>query len=301
MESGSLGPRGVASALRALCDREETGRLEIVRGDERAALWLRDGAVYTAQAPEARARLGDRLVGAGELSSEQLEGALAAQRDDVERRRIGELLVERGAIDRATLRHYVQAQILDSVTATLAWRDGEWTFVPGEETAEDTPLDMSLENLLMDAARRLEQWEVIRAELGSLDAVVDFTPRKTGAEVALTPDEWSLMTQIDGAATITEIAEQAGYGQFETARIMYGLVTAGIVRTLEDEQHAPRIDRESLLAEFSALGAADTAPVGRPERPDPSGPDRPDRQDRTSLPAPGHSERRGLLDRFRKG
>jgi hypothetical protein len=294
MESGSLAGHQVAEILRTLGRQRATGRLRVARNSQEANVWLRDGKVYTAQAPEARARLGDRLVGAGALDQSQLEQALDVQRSAPERRRIGELLVERGVIDRETLRTYVQAQILDSVTAALSWDTGRWTFAPGDEQAEDAPLDMSLENLLMDASRRLEEWEVVRGELGSLDAVVDFSPRQTGAEVALTPDEWSLLTHIDGAASVAEIADYAGYGQFETARIVYGLMTAGIVDVVPDGEEPAEADRDSLLSEFAGLDRNDHAPrrvvrerLEQPVR-------------RTPLPPPSVPQRRRLLDRFRR-
>lgn len=283
-----LGKRGATGRLHVLHDADDTAE------PDEAFVWLRDGAIYTAQAPQARARLGDRLVGAGVLDAAQLEDALAAQRSSPERRRIGELLVERGTIDRETLRKYVQAQILDSVTATLSWQAGHWSFAEGDETDEDAPLDMSLENLLMEASRRLDEWEVVRQSLGSLDAVVDFTPRDTGAEVALTPDEWSLMTHIDGVSSVAEIADTAGYGQFETARIVYGLMTAGIVAVVPSGGDPAAVDREALLSEFAGLD--DSGTRGRPVVRDYFQTSR-----RTNVPPPASPERRGLLDRFKKG
>lgn len=300
MDGGRIADRSVAETLRQLGQQEATGRLHVLHdpgegdGDE-AFVWLRDGAVYTAQAPQARARLGDRLVGAGVLDAEQLEDALAMQRTSPRRARIGELLVERGMIDRETLRTYVQAQILDSVAAALSWQDGRWSFSAGHQTEEDAPVDMSLENLLMEASRRLGEWEVIRQALGSLDTIVDFAPRETGAEVALAPDEWSLMTHIDGAASIAEIADAAGYGQFETARIVYGLMMAGIVTVALPGPDPADLDRDSLLSEFAGLGESggQTRPVVHERLSQPAR--------RTNIPPPSSPDRRGLLDRFRKG
>ncbi|QBI20249.1 DUF4388 domain-containing protein [Egibacter rhizosphaerae] len=231
--AGDLAGRGADQLLRDLAARRATGRLTLGSDAHTARVWMRDGAVLTASAPEARARLGDRLTGAGLLTQHQLDDALAMQRGLRERRRLGELLVEQGHIDRRTLREYVVDQITDSVSALLAWREGWWAFDPGVETHEDMALDTSVENLLMEATRRCEEWQVIRDALGSLDSVVDFVPRESGAELALTPDEWSLLTRIDGSATVAEIAEEAGYGQVETARIVYGLVTAGVVQVVD--------------------------------------------------------------------
>jgi hypothetical protein len=235
METGTLDAEPPADLLRRLAREGATGCLRIDHGDAQATVWFRGGSVYTASAPGARARLGDRLVGAGHITEEQLGATLQRQQDLPERRRIGELLIDGGLIDRETMAAYVREQIADSVTVALGWTTGSFDFAAGEEMSEDVPLDVSVENLLMEGARRLDEWEVVQRRIGSLDAVVDFVPGGGTAELSLTPDEWSMLTRIDGGSSIREIAEESGYGEFDAARIIYGLLTAGVVTLLEDE------------------------------------------------------------------
>lgn len=305
----------VAAMLRRLSDEAATGCLRLSRQGTQGTVWLRDGQVYTAAAPEARPRLGDRLVGAGHITQEQLDAALQLQRSVPSSPRIGELLISTGLIDREMMSDYVREQILDSVAAMLGWSDGEWSFYPDEEISEDVALDMSVENLLMDAARRLEEFEVIQDRLGSMDAVVDFAPGGTQANLALTADEWSMLTRIDGTSSVRDLADASGYSQLETARIVYGLLTAGVVQTVggttpPDEAAAAQpeeteatgtadaseVDRMELLREFAALD----------EEPEPgesgwSSRARPASQRR---PAPGDpadpADRKGLFGRFRR-
>ena len=259
MESGRLEDAPTAELCRRYADAAETGCLRIQRDGTQALIYFRTGNVYTATAPEARPRLGDRLVGAGHITEEQLAATLAYQRSLPQPRRIGELLIERGMIDRETMRTYVRDQIADSVAAALSWASGEWRFSPGEQVSEDVPLDMSVADLLMEGARRLEEFEIIRARLGSMDAIVDFSPEGQ-ADLSLTPDEWSMLTHIDGRSTVAEIAGDAGYGQFEAARIIYGLLTAGVVSLIDDG-----LGYDEDQAEED--GAAE--PSGRAEAPDP--------------------------------
>lgn len=245
MDSGTLASEPTADLLRRLANERATGCLRIEQEATQATVYFRQGMVYTASAPAARARLGDRLVGAGHVSEEQLAETLAAQRSLSQPRRIGELLIERGLIDRETMRTYVREQIADSVAAVLRWGDGRWSFAPGDEVPEDAPLDVSVENLLMEGARRLEEWTVISKRLGSVDAVVDFAAGSSAAELSLTPDEWSMLTRIDGASSIAEIADEAGYSQFEAARIIYGLLTAGVVALVDPAPPAGAGTREA--------------------------------------------------------
>lgn len=270
MERGDLRDTSTAALLRRFADEKATGCLRIDQHGTRAAVWLRGGAVYTATAPMARTRLGDRLVGAQHLTGDQLGAALSEQQRQRPAPRLGELLIAKGIIDRETLRAVVREQIADSVAAALSWTSGTWSFNTAEEVAEDVTLDMSVENLVMEGARRLEEWEVIRARVGSLEAVVDFVGRGHEAELALTPDEWSMLTRIDGASSIREIAEGAGYGQFEAARIIYGLLTAGVVALLDEagdgpQPEEPRAPASADVPEDEAADATGPYPDEPPE------------------------------------
>ncbi|HUH06898.1 MAG TPA: DUF4388 domain-containing protein [Egibacteraceae bacterium] len=256
MESGRIEGTSTAELLRQHAQAAASGCLRIERDAVEAKVWFRDGLIYTATAPEARPRLGDRLVGAGHITEDQLLDTLQLQRSSAVPRRIGELLIEQGFIDRETMRTYVREQIADSVAAAMSWTTGAWTFTQGDEIAEDVALDMSVENLLMEGSRRLEEWEVITSRLGSVDAVVDFAPGGSQADLSLTPDEWSMLTHIDGVSTVREIAMDSGYGQFEAARIIYGLLTAGVVRVLTDDEEAPET-AESVEDELGADDGAD--------------------------------------------
>lgn len=275
METGSLEVEAPAELLRRLAQEGATGCLHLTQGEGGAAeLWFRVGSVYTASAPSARARLGDRLVGAGHISEQQLRDTLDRQRQLPERRRIGELLTESGLIDRDTMRTYVQEQIADSVAVALSWTDGTFSFAEGEEIGEDIPLDVSVENLLMEGARRLEEWNIIQRRLGSLDAVVDFVPSGGTAELSLTPDEWSMLTRIDGTSSVRDIAEESGYGEFEAARIIYGLLTTGVVSLLgrDDEEPGPHSQVDDLTELLTDADAGPSTPAddAAPPPPDPT-------------------------------
>ena len=234
MNSGLLQTESTAELLRSYARRAATGCLRLEHAEMQARVYFRNGLVYTATAPGARARLGDRLVGAGHISEAELAATLEHQQSLLEARRIGELLIEQGLIDRETMRAFVREQSTDSVAVAMGWQTGTWLFADGEEVPEDVPLDMSVENLLMEGSRRLEEWEVIQARIGSLDAIVDFVPAGDAAELALTPDEWAMLTRIDGQSSIAEIAEASGYSEFEAGRIIFGLLTAGVVSLVDD-------------------------------------------------------------------
>ncbi len=309
VETGRLEQTSTAELLRRFADAGATGRLDIDRSGMRSLLWFRHGRVYTATAPGSRARLGERLVAADEVSGEVLANALSRQAAVTARPRLGDVLVDGGHLDLETVRSHVREQIVDSVAAALAWTEGTWSFRPGDSVVEDAPLDESVDDLLMEGARRLDRWEVILRRLGSLDTVLDFRGG-AAADVALTPDEWSLLTRIDGVSTVAELAGDLGCSELEGARIAYGLVATRILEAVpepsarsdeEDGAAEARAHRAELLREFASLERAPVPPPSPAPSPSPS-PDHPEEpveatEDGEGPPATG---RRGLF-RGRRG
>lgn len=181
--------------------------------------------------------------------------------------RLGDVLVASGMVPRERLRTVVREQIVDSVAVPLAWTTGSWRFEEGESVVQDIPLGLGMQDTLMEAARRLGQIEVIQAHMGSMDTVVDFPQTGDEAKLSLKPDEWAMLTHIDGMTSVADIAERAGYTQLETARIIYGLLSAGVV---------VRVDPEAAAAEEEqrppASSGLPTRHRATPRRPAPATP-----------------------------
>ena len=94
----------------------------------------------------------------------------------------------------------------DSAVFEMAiWSEGTFIFKPGEES-DQTTIHMSNASLMMEAARRLDEWRVLSRKIPSLDLVPYFSSREKGADqVTLSPQEWILVTRIDGERTIDQI------------------------------------------------------------------------------------------------
>lgn len=303
MESGRLEQTSTAELLRPFADAGATGRLDIDRSGMRSLLWFRHGRVYTATAPGSRARLGERLVAADEVSGEVVADALRRQAGVATPVRLDDVLVDGGHLDLETVRSHVREQIADSVAAALGWTEGTWSFRPGDSVVEDAPLDESVDDLLMEASRRLDRWEVILRRLGSLDIVLDFRGGAP-ADVALTPDEWSLLTRIDGVSTVAELTGDLGCSELEAARIAYGLVSTGLLeaaREPSERSNGADAHRAELLREFASLERAAVAAPSPDQHEavdeEPEGSGEPEGGEEQQAPAPA---RRGFF-RGRRG
>lgn len=181
-------------------------------------------------------RLGQRLVNAGFCSPEALRSALLQQRKD--RRPLGLLLVESGVVSQEIVDEIVADQVAEDMFALFTWRHGSFEFWKGEPQGElrellDACPEYEINSLLLEVARRADEWTTILAALTSLDEV----PQR----IADLPEEGSiadlhleLLRAVDGNASYRELAERTTAGLFEAARAARDLVRMRVVANVAE-------------------------------------------------------------------
>ena len=121
----------------------------------------------------------------------------------------------------------------EAVYELAIWPEGDFVFHAGED-APDATIQKSNTNLLMEAARRIDEWQVLSKRIPSTRLVPVFTDQATTTSVSLTALEWRLVSKIDERRTVDDIAAALGQGPFDTCKLLYGLVTSGLVALKED-------------------------------------------------------------------
>lgn len=120
----------------------------------------------------------------------------------------------------------------EAVYELAIWTDGEFVFTPGRE-APETTIQKSNTNLLMEAARRIDEWQVLSKRIPSTRLVPVFTNQVATTSVSFTPGEWQLICKIDERRSIDEIAAGLGSSPFDVCKLLYGLLTSGLVNLRE--------------------------------------------------------------------
>jgi hypothetical protein len=142
----------------------------------------------------------------------------------------GEIYLNEGKI--------VHAQIEDAsgeeaVYALAIWRQGEFRFEPGVPTDQQT-ITKSNTNLLMEAARRLDEWRVLSKKIPSTDLVPEFVMQETReGQINLNTSEWLILSKIDGQRSVKTIAAASNLSVFDASKMLYGLVAANLIRLKE--------------------------------------------------------------------
>lgn len=137
----------------------------------------------------------------------------------------GQLYLENGIIVHAVS----GTQIGEKAVYTLmGWLEGDFSFVPNEPSPERS-IETTTEQLLLEAARQAEQWEDIKDILSSTDAVFNISPSGSTTTVSLKPIEWQVLAQVNGERSVVEIGEILDLHEFDVARIIYSLTSAGLL------------------------------------------------------------------------
>jgi len=118
----------------------------------------------------------------------------------------------------------------EAIYSLAIWNQGEFQFNPGEEPERQT-ITKSNTNLLMEAARRLDEWRVLSKKIPSVEHVPELLARENRHEqVTLNPQEWMLITKIDGHRSIADIGRAVNLSSFDVAKILYGMITGELVQ-----------------------------------------------------------------------
>lgn len=267
---GTLKDFSLIDIFQILGSGKKTGTLHLVNSDNGAEgmVCFYDGRVFFASSNWHREPLGERLVAAGKITSEQLDSALKQQEKEggpTKGRKLGEILVEAGHLNQKSLQTFVQNQIHDSLFDLFRWDDGQVEFCVGDvPLEEDIGISVSVENVIMEASRRLESWGTIKKKIPALDAVfsMSFVPATKSVEVHLRPAEWKLLCWVDGETDINGILQQAHMDDFQACQILYGLLCSGLIEKADEpvEERLRKLD----LRRFDDTPISESAPPPPP-------------------------------------
>jgi hypothetical protein len=241
---GNLKDFSLEDMFRLLASGQKTGTLYLERPGAQGRVCFKKGRVFFASSNWHRESLGRRLVRAGVISEKQLRQALGLQKIQKKEkagRRLGQILIEEGYLDGKVLETFIQEQINDTLFDLFRWEEGELRFEADEvPEEEDIGISISVENIIMEAARRLELWDRIRQKIPSMDTEFQMAsaPGDKSMEIHLKPREWMLLCYLHGGRSVRELVELTGYNDFETAKILYGMYAAGLIERVDEETDA---------------------------------------------------------------
>jgi hypothetical protein len=212
-----------------MCRR--TGVLVMERPEQETKLFLREGRPVFATSTKEDLRLGAIVVRMGKVLAERMEPAL--RQHGGAGHRLGQVLVAEKLLTEAELASCLKVQVSEVIFDTFRWGQGVFTFWDGvPPPASAVTLEMDLQNLLMEGARRIDERgrmaEVFPDQGMAVETVAN--PERVKHSVNMTPEEWKVFFLVDGRRTLREICQLAGnVDDAVTLQIVHNLVMAKFV------------------------------------------------------------------------
>jgi hypothetical protein len=232
---GPLRELGIHDVFQLLDLSRKTGMLRVTSElrDDEGIVMFESGRVVQATIRSNPMSLEEMLLRSGRVTETDVERARAMHSGNGRGRGLGEHLVQCGALSRKELERQMRLQIESVVFELMSWREGFFSFE--ERTPDELPvaaeIHVSTESLLMEGARRIDEWSRIADKIPSLSVVPTLAPvdDRQPTQIDLLPDEWEVLTMIDGKRDLRAIATVLGRAEFDIAKVVYGLATTGVV------------------------------------------------------------------------
>lgn len=233
---GQLQDVGLADICQLLAMGRKTGCLSVTDRSNFGYIFFEDGVVIHATVLNRPEQLGELLVRNHALSAEALREA-RQEAAGAPGTHYSHILVERGELGRGELERFAQVEVEESVYRLFEWKDGSFHFRSGVEPDPSVPIRVSIpaETLLLEGARRADEWTQIREEVPSFQVIfgVRHVPRSDEA-IDLSAHQSRVLDLVDGERTVAQISQAVGMVGFEVARALYEMVREGwIERTGE--------------------------------------------------------------------
>lgn len=254
---GSLKEASLPDVVQLLHLGRRTGCLSVADRQSFGHIYFDEGFVCYASLVNRRDRLGDILVRNGRISADQLRAAVD-QQAGVPERKLGDLLVQQGAITREELETWMRLQIEEAVYTLFTWTQGNFNFDAGERPeSEDFLVRISPEFLLLEGARRVDEWTLIEKKIPSPDLVFTADPEHASASgLPLSDEQLRVLPLLDGTRDVATVTEISGLSEFEAGKAIYGLITAGVAQRTGSSAAATARVSETRVEEHRNLGVA---------------------------------------------
>ena len=242
---GPLRELGIHDVFQLLDLSRKTGVLRVVSElrDNEGVVAFHAGRIAYASIRSNPHPIGEMLMKAGKISESDLAAARARQTEHGDKRRLGEILIEMSSVTTRDVEQFVRRQAEAVVFELMSWREGHFRFEESnpEEFPENPSVAVSTESVLMEAARRIDEWSRIADRVPSLSAIAEFADVASShaGQLDLLPSEWEVLTKIDGQRDLRRLALELGRSDFDVAKVVYGLVSTGVV-TLRLPERAAR-------------------------------------------------------------
>ena len=268
---GNLRDVGLNQLLNLINLAHKTGVLTLAKDESvgNARLYFKEGRLIHAAMDSKEMRLTDMMVKVGKLTADQASAVRSRSTVGTDKE-LGLLMIQSGMLNQNDIVQGVKNYLLDSVYQLFTWRTGSFRFDPNELPPEERiTVAVSLDHLIIEGSRRVQEWEQLKDELPDLDVPLKFAERQDTnlRNINLSVEQWKVISFINSRNTIRQIATFLKVDEFQIRRIVYGLQTAGLVELAPIPTSSATSASPVTPAAIPMSGMPRTAPAPAPSVP----------------------------------
>lgn len=249
---GSLSEFRLAEILQLVAVQQKTGLLRLVRGTQVVTFYFDAGILVSTLDRRLRQQdpFIDYLLRTGYLQppmAEFLRTRLEDSKEDVTT-----ILQAERFLNEEELRTALEDLAQELVHTTFTWREGTYQFIAGAEALEGLGfrVRMKIDGLLMEGARRADEWPRLQEKLPGPDVLLDAVRR---LPTDLGERNYAVLSQLQEVLRLGELVRRSRVPEFEVYEIVAQAVEAGLVRILEKPEPVKALHEDRVRPEAGPM------------------------------------------------
>ncbi|MCX7994697.1 MAG: DUF4388 domain-containing protein [candidate division WOR-3 bacterium] len=225
---GNLKSINFASILQLIAQERLTGVLKIKRKTELVDIGFIEGQITGAffEKGEKVERLENYLVRSGFIKKNLYD--MIKEIHEETKRPIMNIIIDDKYLTMEEVERIIKFKIQEVIDEVFTWQDGEFKFEEGAIIYPKSLIKIRLntENIVLESARRFDEWPRIVSQIPSPDLVFKKVERPE-LKLKLPEDELRVLSLVDGHRSVNDLVDISGLGKFHTYSCLYHLLTTG--------------------------------------------------------------------------
>jgi len=252
---GDLKSLNITSVLQLISSERLTGVLKIKKYPEIADVGFVDGDITGAffEVRDQVESLETYLVKSGMIGKNLFEMIVDIHRET--RRPVINIIIEDKYLTIEEIERTIKFKIQEVVDDLFTWQEGDFKFDEGVLIYPKSVIKvrMHTEGLILESARRLDEWPRIAKAIPSGDVVFKRVDRPE-LKLQLKEDEARILSLIDERRSVDDLLEISGLGKFHTYACLYHLQSTGQIEVAYAKPSVKKEQKKKIDISMKSFG-----------------------------------------------
>jgi hypothetical protein len=144
--------------------------------------------------------------------------------------RVGKIHLDEGRLHFAFIEGQPELKPFKAVYRMLEWTRGSFELDPPDNRKMENPLDMSVQEVLMEAIRQQDEFSTVRENFPSMDARLVLKTPLLAPLHELDPQRLEILQLALNCPSVQTLLERSSQSDLDTARMVVSLIDSGYLQ-----------------------------------------------------------------------